>query len=178
MNNKFYASVHRHSTGFNIAICQNKLQYAENINSTIDSTIYRIVNRVLFYVRTGFSQTSKRKVVQPEFYTGKCLEKNARYAVAEQCDKYVECTDGEPEEKLCSDGLLFNDKAGVFTFPCTYPIEVNCTTRTRTQPPQVCKLLLLLLLVGQMGLIVIILYCIERFITNFVVGVAVVVDVI
>lgn len=37
---------------------------------------------------------------------------------------------------MCSDGLLFNDKAGVFTFPCQYPIDVNCTSRARTQPAQ------------------------------------------
>lgn len=72
------------------------------------------------------------------------MENNARYAVADQCDKYVECTDGEPEEKLCDDGLLFNDKAGIYTFPCQYPIDVNCTTRARTQPAQVCILFILL----------------------------------
>lgn len=82
----------------------------------------------------------RRRAVQSEFYSGQCLEKNARYAVPDQRDKYVECTDDEPEEKLCSDGLMFNDKAGVFTYPCTYPIDVDCTTRARTQPPQVCKL--------------------------------------
>lgn len=75
--------------------------------------------------------------MQPEYFNGQCLEKNARYPVPDQCDKYVECTDGIPEEKLCSDGLLFNDKAGVFTFPCQYPIDVNCTTRARFQPAQV-----------------------------------------
>lgn len=37
---------------------------------------------------------------------------------------------------MCSDGLLFNDKAGIFTFPCQYPIDVNCTSRARTQPAQ------------------------------------------
>lgn len=79
----------------------------------------------------------KRKRVQAEYYTGKCTEANARYAVPDQCDKYVECTDGEPEEKLCSDGLLFNDKAGIFTFPCQYPIDVNCTSRARLQQAQV-----------------------------------------
>lgn len=86
------------------------------------------------------SLEDRRRAVQSEFYTGQCLERNARYAVPDQCDKYVECTDGVPEEKLCSDGLFFNDKAGVFTYPCTYPIDVNCTTRARTQTPQVCKI--------------------------------------
>lgn len=75
--------------------------------------------------------------MQPQYYSGQCLEANARYAVADQCDKYVECTDGVPEEKLCSDGLLFNDKTGVFHDPCQYPIDVNCTSRARIQAPQV-----------------------------------------
>lgn len=83
-------------------------------------------------------QNQRRKQVQAEYFNGKCEELNARYAVADQCDKYVECTDGIPEEKLCSDGLLFNDKAGVFTFPCQYPIDVNCTSRARFQAAQVC----------------------------------------
>lgn len=75
--------------------------------------------------------------MQAEYFNGKCEEANARYAVADQCDKYVECSDGVPEEKLCSDGLLFNDKAGIFTFPCQYPIDVNCTSRARLQQAQV-----------------------------------------
>lgn len=75
--------------------------------------------------------------MQPQYWTGQCLEKNARYAVSDQCDKYFECSDGEAEEKLCSDGLLFNDKVGVFNDPCQYPIDVNCTTRPRIQPAQV-----------------------------------------
>lgn len=75
--------------------------------------------------------------MQPQYFNGQCLEANARYAVDEQCDKYIECTDGVAEEKLCADGLVFNDKAGVYTDPCQYPIDVNCTTRARIQPPQV-----------------------------------------
>lgn len=75
--------------------------------------------------------------MQVQSWNGKCVEANARYAVPDQCDMYVECSDGIPEEKLCADGLFFNDKAGVYTFPCTYPIDVNCTTRARLQAAQV-----------------------------------------
>lgn len=93
---------------------------------------------ICHFHKTGFGlKSQKRKVVQPQYFTGECLEANARYAVHDQCDKYIECTDGEAEEKLCVDGLLFNDKAGVYTDPCQYPIDVNCTTRARTQPAQV-----------------------------------------
>lgn len=85
------------------------------------------------------SADGPRRPVQSRYYGGVCEEKNARYAIAGQCDAYVECTDGVPEEKLCSDGLLFNDKAGIFTFPCQYPIDVNCTTRTKLQSAQVSE---------------------------------------
>lgn len=79
----------------------------------------------------------QQKEVQPKYYDGKCDEPNGRYAVNGQCDAYVECREGVPEEKLCADGLLFNDKAGHFTFPCQYPIDVDCSTRAKLQPAQV-----------------------------------------
>lgn len=85
---------------------------------------------------TGFGQSS-RKQVQPKHFNGVCEERNARYAIDGQCDAYIECTDGVPEEKLCEDGLLFNDKANLFSFPCQYPIDVNCTTRAKLQSAQV-----------------------------------------
>lgn len=76
-------------------------------------------------------------------FSGHCEERNGRYSVAGQCDAYVECTDGEPAEKLCPDGLMFNDKVKLFVYPCQYPIDVDCSTRQKLQPPQVCSILLL-----------------------------------
>ncbi|KAK4881581.1 hypothetical protein RN001_004900 [Aquatica leii] len=64
-----------------------------------------------------------------------CPEKNGRFPTG-SCDGYIECEDGVGEEKLCPDGLLFNAAAGIFHFPCQYPIDVNCTGRAATQPPQ------------------------------------------
>ncbi|KAG5888109.1 hypothetical protein JTB14_023403 [Gonioctena quinquepunctata] len=64
-----------------------------------------------------------------------CPEKNGRYPTR-TCDGYIECKDGVPKEETCSDGLLFNPAAGVFAFPCQYPIDVDCTGREQTQPPQ------------------------------------------
>lgn len=63
---------------------------------------------------------------------GSCPEKNGRYPTR-TCDGYIECRDGVPEEKLCPDGLLFNPAAGVFAFPCQYPIDVDCTGREQTR---------------------------------------------
>ncbi|XP_017774814.1 PREDICTED: chondroitin proteoglycan 2-like [Nicrophorus vespilloides] len=62
-----------------------------------------------------------------------CPEANGTFATS-TCDGYIECKDGVGEEKLCADGLLFNPD--VRGFPCQYPIDVDCTGRTGTQPPQ------------------------------------------
>ncbi|XP_028132834.1 protein obstructor-E-like [Diabrotica virgifera virgifera] len=66
---------------------------------------------------------------------GSCPEKNGRYPT-DMCDGYVECNEGVPEEKVCQDGLLFNAAAGVFAFPCQYPIDVDCSGREQTHPAQ------------------------------------------
>lgn len=58
-----------------------------------------------------------------------CPEKNGRFATA-QCDAYIECVNGVPEFKLCPDGLLFNAKGPLFSYPCGYPIDVDCKGRT------------------------------------------------
>jgi len=78
----------------------------------------------------------EQKAPQAKPFNGKCEEKNGRYTVAGQCDAYVECRNGEPEEKLCADGLVFNDKVDLFTFPCQYPIDVDCSSRGKLQTPQ------------------------------------------
>ncbi|XP_011149450.1 protein obstructor-E [Harpegnathos saltator] len=62
-----------------------------------------------------------------------CPEKNGRFPVQNQCDAYIECIDGVPEEKLCPEGLVFNPEAR-FNYPCGYPIDVDCTGRPNLQP--------------------------------------------
>ncbi|KAB0792328.1 hypothetical protein PPYR_14287 [Photinus pyralis] len=64
-----------------------------------------------------------------------CPEKTGRFATS-QCDAYIECEDGKGEEKLCPDGLLFNPALGIYHQPCQYPVEVDCSGREATQPPQ------------------------------------------
>ncbi|KZC08861.1 Chondroitin proteoglycan-2, partial [Dufourea novaeangliae] len=64
-----------------------------------------------------------------------CPERNGRFPIGNQCDAYIECIDGVPEEKLCPEGLLFNPEAR-FNYPCGYPIDVNCEGRPNRQPPQ------------------------------------------
>ncbi|KAH8341461.1 hypothetical protein KR059_007878, partial [Drosophila kikkawai] len=41
------------------------------------------------------------------------------------CDAYIECKNGVAEEKLCPDGLLYNEKST--GYPCGYPIDVECS---------------------------------------------------
>lgn len=64
-----------------------------------------------------------------------CPERNGRFAVPGQCDAYIECIDGIPEEKLCPEGLLFNPDAR-FNYPCGYPIDIDCEGRQNRQSPQ------------------------------------------
>jgi len=63
-----------------------------------------------------------------------CPESNGFFPDPEQCDKYYECVDNIPEEKFCTDGLLFND-----TNPnqerCDYPFNVECGKREFVQEP-------------------------------------------
>ena len=54
----------------------------------------------------------------------------------EQCDKYYECRNGVGSEKLCPDGLLFNDQITDGRYPCFYPPEVDCGSRSRTREYQ------------------------------------------
>ncbi|XP_049807257.1 protein obstructor-E-like isoform X2 [Schistocerca nitens] len=61
-----------------------------------------------------------------------CPERNGRYPKSGQCDAYIQCEDGVPSEQLCPDGLLFNAKASIFSYPCQYPPEVDCEGRSQT----------------------------------------------
>ncbi|CAG0922155.1 unnamed protein product [Notodromas monacha] len=51
-----------------------------------------------------------------------------------QCDKYYECTDNGPTERLCPDGLVFDDTRGGVE-RCDYPFNVDCGNRLELQPP-------------------------------------------
>lgn len=42
----------------------------------------------------------------------------------------MECRDGVAEEITCPDGLLVNEKAAAFRYPCDYPVDVDCGKRT------------------------------------------------
>merc|ERR1712212_539232 len=53
-----------------------------------------------------------------------------------QCDKYYDCYRGKVEEKLCSDGLVFDDSLGPRVEQCNYPFIVTCNENAVLQAPQ------------------------------------------
>ncbi|KAG8298657.1 Chitin binding Peritrophin-A domain [Homalodisca vitripennis] len=68
----------------------------------------------------------------------KCPDKDGYYPDPIQCDLYYHCHRGDIEEKLCPDGLLFDD-----TNPsherCDTAVNVECGDRTELQEPQPSK---------------------------------------
>jgi len=64
-----------------------------------------------------------------------CVE-DGFYVDANQCDKYYECRRGQYTEKLCPDGLVFNDILGPRVEQCGYPFSVECPENKQMQPPQ------------------------------------------
>ncbi|XP_050674321.1 protein obstructor-E-like [Leptidea sinapis] len=65
--------------------------------------------------------------------TSSCPE-DGYYADAEQCDKYYECKAGQIKEKLCPDGMVFNDY-NPDDEKCDLPFNINCTNRPKLQTP-------------------------------------------
>ncbi|XP_053601624.1 protein obstructor-E [Plodia interpunctella] len=56
------------------------------------------------------------------------------FADAEQCDKYYECRNGEIIEKLCPDGMVFNDYSPEEE-KCDLPFNIDCSQRPKLQTP-------------------------------------------
>merc|ERR1739844_665609 len=69
---------------------------------------------------------------QPNFI---CPEKDGYFEDTAQCDKYYDCLDGIPEERLCPDGLVF-DPFSRKREPCDHYFNVDCEDRLQLQEPQ------------------------------------------
>lgn len=68
-----------------------------------------------------------------------CPEKPGFYADQIQCDLYYHCSvDGELTEKLCPDGLLFDDTSPSHE-RCDTSVNVDCGQRTVQQEPKPSK---------------------------------------
>ncbi|KAG6438545.1 hypothetical protein O3G_MSEX000056, partial [Manduca sexta] len=61
--------------------------------------------------------------------TNSCPE-DGFFADAEQCDKYYECRNGEIIEKLCPDGMVFNDYDPLDE-KCDLPFNLDCSQRPK-----------------------------------------------
>ena len=59
-----------------------------------------------------------------------CPEPNGYFPDAEQCDKYHDCRDGKSNEKLCPDGLVFNDFSPQHE-KCDLPFGIDCSKRPK-----------------------------------------------
>jgi len=59
-----------------------------------------------------------------------CPEPNGYFPDAEQCDKYYDCQDGKITEKLCPDGLVFNDFSPQHE-KCDLPFGIDCSKRPK-----------------------------------------------
>merc|ERR1712117_506448 len=65
----------------------------------------------------------------------RCPEKDGYFEDPNQCDKYYDCFDGIPEERLCPDGLVF-DPFSRKREPCDHYFNVDCGDRLDLQPPK------------------------------------------
>lgn len=75
--------------------------------------------------------------------TDNCPKSNTRYGIggtaAGLCtNKYMECENNIATEKLCPDGLYFNEEIEIDKYPCQHLINANCTLQTAISTPNVC----------------------------------------
>merc|ERR1711909_109121 len=64
-----------------------------------------------------------------------CPARDGQFMDENQCDKYYICVDGEAEELLCEDGLVF-DPFKRTDYKCDLPSLVDCSGREALQRPQ------------------------------------------
>ncbi|XP_071455186.1 protein obstructor-E-like [Hetaerina americana] len=87
-------------------------------------------------------QQQRRPEPEPEEtdeeFSDECPEPNGYFADATQCDKYYACTNGQVEERLCPDGMVFNDFSPVHE-KCDLPFNIDCSKRPGLQPPKPSK---------------------------------------
>lgn len=95
------------------------------MTATMSSIIVTFNNHCLFNFMTFFVIITMTRA-QTQF---RCPEEKGFYPDTEQCDLYYACVDGQPEERLCKDGLVFRDDNPKKDF-CDLPANVPCGDRT------------------------------------------------
>ncbi|XP_037079553.1 uncharacterized protein LOC119100577 [Pollicipes pollicipes] len=83
--------------------------------------------------RPSNGRVPNRVLTQSPTVNFNCPEPDGFFENSKQCDKYYECKEGVAKEQLCPDGLLFHPNR---SYPCVYPTEVECGTRSAQQDPQ------------------------------------------
>ncbi|KAK7084861.1 chitin binding [Halocaridina rubra] len=68
-------------------------------------------------------------------FSSECPTPNGYFADAVQCDKYYKCIDDVLTEKLCPDGMAFND-LNPRVEKCDFIFQIDCTERPELQPAQ------------------------------------------
>lgn len=76
------------------------------------------------------SEDSTSRYTEEDELSDLCPEPNGYFPDAEQCDKYYDCRDGKLEEKLCPDGLVFNDFSPQHE-KCDLPFGIDCSKRPK-----------------------------------------------
>ncbi|KAH1012280.1 hypothetical protein HUJ05_011463 [Dendroctonus ponderosae] len=99
-----------------------------------------LVELVGFFAAISHAASSrkpaKKEPVEDDALTSdECPEPTGYFADAEQCDKYYQCQDGVITEKLCPDGLVFNDYSTEYE-KCDLPFNIDCSARPKRQEPQ------------------------------------------
>ncbi|KAK9871175.1 hypothetical protein WA026_011456 [Henosepilachna vigintioctopunctata] len=101
----------------------------------------RFPNFVVLLLLIGIAVDAKRQHSKPKEAesdgetSDQCPEPFGYFADAEQCDKYYECKDGQLTEKLCPDGMVFNDYSSEYE-KCDLPFNIDCSSRPNLQEPQ------------------------------------------
>lgn len=68
-------------------------------------------------------------------------DKYGQYKDNVQCDKYYECVDGVSTEKICPDGLVFDESIRLKN-KCDQPFNVDCEDRIELRKHNVHFLLI------------------------------------
>ncbi|KAF7263820.1 hypothetical protein GWI33_000292, partial [Rhynchophorus ferrugineus] len=74
--------------------------------------------------------TPKPRDEDADAVSDECPEPYGFFADAEQCDKYYQCEDGVVTEKLCPDGMVFNDYSSEYE-KCDLPFNIDCSSRPK-----------------------------------------------
>lgn len=78
----------------------------------------------------GAKKSAKAVPIDDADTTDQCPEPDGFFADAEQCDKYYQCSNGAITEKLCPDGMVFNDYSHEYE-KCDLPFNIDCSHRPK-----------------------------------------------